>query len=339
MKRDDVLSVALYPGSLAAALAGYWQLSRIAPEWLAVGLPVLLAALLLAWLERVRPKTRAWLPSKRTFGVDLLHSVISTAAPPALIRAVGFAALYAVGSQLAAYGAPLWPAYWPLPLQLLLALLIGEFGAYWVHRVCHRWPLWWRIHALHHSADQLHFLASGRNHPLNVLLSYSAQVAPLLLLGVNAESLAMMSVFTGVHGLLQHANVPMRTGPYNYFFSTPELHHFHHSKRLDESNTNFGSNLIVWDLVFGSYFNPHDRRASDQVGITELALRDNFWLHLALPFIYPRLTTSPNGISPTHARLNVDSSPTLARPEAHPAAHPAASNNSVVSGRQGRAGD
>ncbi len=293
MSTRGILAWLLFPATLLGALAGYWFLRGQVPDWVAVSLPVLVAAVGLAGFERVYPKTDAWLPNGRTFRVDLLHSLVSTALPPALVRALLFAALYALGSRLRGYGAPLWPSHWSLPWQLLLALLVGEFGAYWVHRSCHRWPLWWRIHALHHSAERLYTLASGRNHPLNVLLSYAAQVAPLLVLGINDESLALMSVFTGVHGLLQHANIPMRTGPFNYLFSTPELHHFHHSKQLDESNTNFGSNLIVWDIVFGSYFNPRDRRAGSHVGMTELTLRDNFWVHLALPFCYPRWVTSP----------------------------------------------
>ncbi len=284
-----IITWTLYPGALLFSMLGYCQLKLMAPAWLAVSAPVLVVSLVLFALERRLPKTAAWRPSQQTWALDLLHSLVSTSGPPVLLRALFFGALYALGSRITPDGNTLWPHQWPLFAQAALALLIGEFGAYWVHRICHRWPFWWRIHARHHSPDKLHLLASGRNHPLNVLFSYSAQVAPLLLMGINADALALASVFTGVHGLLQHTNIDMRVGLLNWVLSSPELHHFHHSKDLEESNTNFGSNLIVWDVVFGTYFLPRDRRASSRVGMSELKLRENFWHHLALPFIYNKV--------------------------------------------------
>src|SRR5437870_1848271 len=40
---------------------------------------------------------------------------------------------------------------WPLPLQALLALVLGDLLLYWSHRACHRVPLLWRFHRVHHS--------------------------------------------------------------------------------------------------------------------------------------------------------------------------------------------
>lgn len=45
--------------------------------------------------------------------------------------------------------------------------------------------------------------------------------------------------------------------------SGAELHRWHHSNRIEESNNNYGNNFIVWDLVFRSWFLPKDRRVGD----------------------------------------------------------------------------
>jgi len=45
--------------------------------------------------------------------------------------------------------------------------------------------------------------------------------------------------------------------------SSAELHRWHHSKLIHESNRNYGNNLILWDLLFGSWFLPRDRRVGD----------------------------------------------------------------------------
>jgi sterol desaturase/sphingolipid hydroxylase (fatty acid hydroxylase superfamily) len=65
-------------------------------------------------------------------------------------------------------------------------------------------------------------------------------------------------------------------------FSTPRLHRWHHSRVLAEGNTNYGENLVLWDQVFGTYFNP-DRRPPADIGISG-RIADGFLAQLLQPF-------------------------------------------------------
>ena len=58
-------------------------------------------------------------------------------------------------------------------------------------------PLW-RLHALHHSSEQLYVLSSGRNHPVHTALTSLLQIVPLALLGAGPEVLALHGAFTGI---------------------------------------------------------------------------------------------------------------------------------------------
>jgi sterol desaturase/sphingolipid hydroxylase (fatty acid hydroxylase superfamily) len=61
------------------------------------------------------------------------------------------------------------------------------------------------------------------------------------------------------------------------------LHRWHHSKLIEESDTNFGNNVIVWDLLFGTWFLPKDRH----VGVLGLFNPDyptSFWGQLKAAF-------------------------------------------------------
>jgi sterol desaturase/sphingolipid hydroxylase (fatty acid hydroxylase superfamily) len=49
-----------------------------------------------------------------------------------------------------------------------------------------------------------------------------------------------------------------------------ELHRWHHSRKMSESNRNYGSNVIVWDLLFGTFYWPRDRKPPTDVGLFEL---------------------------------------------------------------------
>ena len=82
--------------------------------------------------------------------------------------------------------------------------------------------------------------------------------------------------------MLTHCNVDMKFGPISWFFNTPELHRWHHSKDLREGDKNFGENIMLWDWVFRSYFN-EDRRPPVDIGIKQ-AMPVAFRHQLMYPF-------------------------------------------------------
>jgi len=286
------LTWCLYPAALAGALVTTWALMRrgVAPEAAVSGVS-LVAGFTLYALQFVHPAHREWRGvTARGFGLDLVHAVVSMGGSTGLFKALCFGALAAASAHLSgALGGSLWPSQWPVALQLALALVLGELGSYWVHRLSHEHTPLWRIHGLHHSSEQLHMLSAGRNHPFSVIASYGAQMTPLILMGAGGEVIALQSVFSGVHGLLQHANVHMRTGWLSWILSTPELHHWHHSRVIAESDHNYGSNLVFWDVVFGSRYLPADRPPPSDVGLPQGSrFPQSFVGHMLSPFTWPR---------------------------------------------------
>jgi sterol desaturase/sphingolipid hydroxylase (fatty acid hydroxylase superfamily) len=177
-------------------------------------------------------------------------------------------------------------------VQWVYALIIGEFFLYWVHRLAHEWDILWRFHAVHHSAPRLYFLNATRFHPVDLAISNFAPFVPLMALGATAEVMALFSVTSAVHGFFQHANLPMKLGPLNYFFSMAELHRWHHSPILEEANANYGQNLIVWDIVFGTRFLPKDREPPAKIGITGMPnFPMRYWGQLMSPFNWAKLNS------------------------------------------------
>jgi sterol desaturase/sphingolipid hydroxylase (fatty acid hydroxylase superfamily) len=155
-----------------------------------------------------------------------------------------------------------WPDGLPLAVQVILMLLVAELGRYWLHVAAHNTGLW-RLHAVHHSVQKLYWLNVGRFHPLEKGLQFLFDALPFIVLGVGEEVLALYFVFYAVNGFFQHSNVDARYGVLNYVISSGELHRWHHSKLIEESNHNYGNNLIVWDLLFGTWYLPKDRRVGE----------------------------------------------------------------------------
>lgn len=229
-------------------------------------------------LERLFPHHAPWNRNHGDLAVDIRHIVtitLTSGLADPVFRALGLVA--AVG-LLGGHELGLWPHEWPLLAQLALALVIGELGQYWMHRLGHEVDFLWRFHALHHSAPRLYWLNAARFHPVDILLSNFVATVPLALLGAGEGVLALWLLFAAVHGIFQHCNIPVRIGPLNWIFSMAELHRWHHSRLQEESNANYGQNLIVWDIVFGTRFLPADREPPRDIGLFALSAYPMSWL-------------------------------------------------------------
>jgi sterol desaturase/sphingolipid hydroxylase (fatty acid hydroxylase superfamily) len=262
------------------------------PVATAMGLTAAVVLLLLV-LERVHPYQEDWLHSHSDIKTDLIHNLVNFWIPEVytVVFVGGFTVAAAWLSN--ALGMDLWPSSWPLLAQLLLALVIGEFGTYWIHRLMHESEFLWRFHAVHHSAPRLYWLNAGRFHPLDLFTQQFLAITPLILLGADTRIIALHTLFTAVHGMFQHCNIDIRLGPLNWFFSMAELHRWHHSKHLEEANTNYGANIIWWDIVFRSRFLPHDREPPTEIGIGSLPnFPRGYWAQLLSPFRWKEIEES-----------------------------------------------
>jgi sterol desaturase/sphingolipid hydroxylase (fatty acid hydroxylase superfamily) len=90
-------------------------------------------------------------------------------------------------------------------------------------------------------------------------------------------------VFYAVSGLFQHSNCDVRLGWLNYVVSGPEVHRWHHSRRVEESNHNYAHSFVVWDLLFGTYFRPRKAEVSE-LGLTARDYPRRFVGLLVAPF-------------------------------------------------------
>jgi sterol desaturase/sphingolipid hydroxylase (fatty acid hydroxylase superfamily) len=166
---------------------------------------------------------------------------------------------------------------------VILGLTVAEFGLYWAHRLAHEWVPLWRFHAVHHSSTKLWFFNTGRFHFVDTLKSMVFATPLLLGAGAPGDVIIWVGAITGFIGILTHCNVRMSFGWINFVFNTPGLHRWHHSMDLREGNKNYGENLMLWDLLFGTFYDDARRRPPAQIGIRE-AMPPTFLGQLAAPF-------------------------------------------------------
>ena len=153
-------------------------------------------------------------------------------------------------------------ATWPIWLRASAAMVVGEIGYYWGHRVSHEVPFLWRFHAIHHSAKQIDFLVSTRAHPVDFVFTQICMLTPLYALGlvgavhVTDSTITMTVLLAGiVWGYFVHANLRWQLSPLEWIIATPGFHHWHHTYGL-QRNCNYASMLPWIDRLFGSHYLP-----------------------------------------------------------------------------------
>ncbi len=163
-------------------------------------------------------------------------------------------------------------------VQVAAALVVSDLAGYAYHRAAHRVPWLWRIHSVHHSSQELDWLASVRVHPLDTALGLAARVVPLFALGFPLGILGGVAGLLRLEGLLFHANTRIEYGPFKFLVASPEFHQWHHAREID---ANYAGQFPVWDWLFGTLHLPEGERA--EVFGTRQPLPEGFLAQLAHP--------------------------------------------------------
>ena len=142
----------------------------------------------------------------------------------------------------------------PIWLQSIEVLFVSDFLIYWGHRLQHKVDFLWRFHKVHHSAEQLDWLAAHREHPIDSIYTVGLINLPAVIMGFDLEALAVIVAFRGIWAIYIHSNVRLPIGPLKILIGSPELHHWHHDIERDAGN--YANISPIMDKLFGTYTCP-----------------------------------------------------------------------------------
>ncbi len=203
----------------------------------------LLVGLLFAPLEHVFGERRE---RRRSYVTDLAFATLGQL----LTRGVLIAGLGALLAALASLS-PRPLAHAGSFVHVTIGLVVFETMGYLHHRLAHAVPFLSRLHDVHHASTEMDWLASFRQHPLEIALLTLAQNAPLVLLGVPLGAHAAVVLLLRVHTVFVHSNVRVPEGPWSLVLATPRFHHRHHDR--DRPAANFATLSPLLDRLFGTY--------------------------------------------------------------------------------------
>ncbi|WP_170985311.1 sterol desaturase family protein [Roseomonas sp. AR75] len=182
----------------------------------------------------------------------------------------------AVGVALAAEGHGVGLLPWlglPAPLALLLAILLLDLAIYLQHVLFHAVPALWRLHRMHHADLDFDVTTGLRFHPAEIILSMVIKFAVVVALGAPAVAVLIFEVLLNATSMFNHANLRLPQAldrALRPILVTPDMHRVHHSVGPQETNSNFGFNLALWDRLFGTYrAQPAAGHAAMTIGIEQ----------------------------------------------------------------------
>jgi sterol desaturase/sphingolipid hydroxylase (fatty acid hydroxylase superfamily) len=132
---------------------------------------------------------------------------------------------------------------------VVLALVAIDAVDWFAHLINHKVNSLWRLHALHHSQEELSVLTTFRTHPL-VHVTFVLSAVPVLALASNATTPTVLLTAYGCLGALPHANLRWSYGKLDKVFCSPVFHRAHH-RPVGRLDINLGTVLSVWDVMSG----------------------------------------------------------------------------------------
>lgn len=144
----------------------------------------------------------------------------------------------------------------PVAVQVLALLLVADFTQYWVHRTFHSRRILWPFHAIHHSIEQMDWLAGSRLHLIDVVVTRGLTYVPIFVLGFSEQALMVYVFLVAAQATFIHANVRWEFRAIQPFIATPAFHHWHHSAEPEAIDKNFAVHTPIWDRLFGTYYLP-----------------------------------------------------------------------------------
>jgi len=147
----------------------------------------------------------------------------------------------------------------PFVVQFLELLVLADLGFYLMHRAFHALPLLWKFHVVHHSIEELDWLAASRVHPIDQILTKSASFLPVFALGFSPGPIFLSAALYRWQSVLIHSNTRIGFGPLRWIVASPQFHHWHHANCPEAMNKNFAAQLVLFDFLFGTLHLPGSR--------------------------------------------------------------------------------
>lgn len=142
------------------------------------------------------------------------------------------------------------------PYWIFIDLIILDLTLYWWHRALHEIPFLWRFHLVHHLDHHLDTTTAVRFHFGEVFLSTLVRLVVIVICAIPFTSVVLFEIAVLCASLFHHSNLRLPgflAKALRPVVITPDVHWMHHHPPYQDTNSNYGTFLTLWDRLFMSW--------------------------------------------------------------------------------------
>lgn len=170
----------------------------------------------------------------------------------------------------------------PFLIRFVIAFILMDLAIYFQHVIFHALPMFWRFHRVHHSDLDCDITTGLRFHPFEMFISILFKFLVIISIGAPVLAVVIFEVVLNAASMFTHSNIKIPLSVerlLRLIMVTPDMHRIHHSVEENETNSNFGFFISVWDRLFGTYIkNPAKGHENMQIGLH--GFREPKWQNL-----------------------------------------------------------
>jgi len=201
-------------------------------------------------MEFVHERHEGWRITGKEFATDFFYMLLVIFVISALVE-IAVDGPLAQAKEALGIATP-WITQLPFLVQVLMIMLIFEFGQYWMHRFMHNNEVLWSTHAPHHHVTQLNALKGFIGNPIELFLIGLSVIALF-----DFTPMAYPAAFLSLGAIAQYAHANIKSNPpiwFSFFFTTIRHHSLHHTAlSYEDTRCNYGNSIILWDRLFGTF--------------------------------------------------------------------------------------
>ena len=151
-------------------------------------------------------------------------------------------------------------AHWSV--NVLCVMLFGHVTFYVTHYACHKVPMLWQFHKVHHSSLNLDSFSTSRFHIFDKTLFAAPYLCLVTYFQPDPGIVFIFIALNDFWGRYSHANI---SDPHwiGYFMSNPKFHRWHHSNHPEAIDKNFAAEFNFLDWIFGTAYYPKNKVPTD----------------------------------------------------------------------------
>lgn len=176
-------------------------------------------------------------------------------------------------------------------LKVIVFVVVMDFLLYVWHLLNHEMPLMWRFHRVHHADLNMDVTTATRFHIGELAISAIIKISLVYLLGASLTAVLVFETLLVAAAQFQHSSVRVSEAferRWWTLFVPPSMHRIHHSVKIRERDTNYGTIFSLWDRVCGTLLTDVDQDGI-RIGVGAYRKPEKLNLHhlFMMPFTRP----------------------------------------------------